>query len=197
MKKSIFITIVLVMLGWAVYEFISSSNEQSSEGKDKITAIPENDSTENNAVEVEESDEIGTKKGELAPDFELTTLDGEQVKLSDYKGERVMLNFWATWCPPCRAEMPDMEKFQQNKDVQVLAVNLTETEASQEAVENFADELGVTFTIPLDEDYDVAMEYGVMAYPTTYMIDSNGRIQFVMMGAMNYENMVQQFEMMQ
>ena len=115
MKKSIFITIVLVMLGWAVYEFIFSSNEQSSEGEDKITAIPENDSIENNAVEVEESDEIGTKKGELAPDFELTTLDGEQVKLSDYKGERVMLNFWATWCPPCRAEMPDMEKFNRIK----------------------------------------------------------------------------------
>src|SRR5699024_9680896 len=131
MKKSIFIAIVLVMLGWAVYEFISSSNEQSDQEENKITAIPEEDTAEIDSTAVEESDEIATKKGELAPDYELTTLDGEQVKLSDYKGERVMLNFWATWCPPCRAEMPDMEKFQQNKDVQVLAVNLTETEASK------------------------------------------------------------------
>src|SRR5699024_11784063 len=58
--------------------------------------------------------------------FKLQTIDGEQVKLSDYRGEKVILNFWATWCPPCRAEMPDMQKFHADHDATILAVNLTE-----------------------------------------------------------------------
>lgn len=181
MKKMIFIAVVSIMLGWAVYEFAFSSKEQA----------------ESSAHVVEESDEIGIRKGELAPDFELTTLDGETVKLSDYKGQRVMLNFWATWCPPCRAEMPDMQKFQSDKDVQVLAVNLLETESSPDKVQEFIDELKLTLTVPLDEVSAVSNEYEIMAYPTSFMIDSNGRIQFIVMGALNYDYMVQQFEMMQ
>ena len=181
MKKAIFVAIVMGMLGWTVYEFVFASKEKAP----------------NDLIEVEESNEVGIHKGELAPDFELTTLDGETVKLSDYKGKRVMLNFWATWCPPCRAEMPDMQKFQENKDVQVLAVNLTETESDPNNVQKFVDELNLTLTTPMDTESAVSNEYNVVAYPTTYMIDSNGRIQFIMMGAMNYDFMVQQFEMMQ
>ena len=192
MKKAILIAIVMGMLGWSVYEFLFASNEKTTQEENKLT-----NQQINNPVEVEESNEVGIRKGEIAPDFELTTLDGETVQLSDYKGKRVMLNFWATWCPPCRAEMPDMEKFQKNKDVQVLAVNLTETESNQDNVQKFVDELNLTLTTPLDAESAVSNEYKVMAYPTTYMIDSNGHIQFVMMGAMNYDYMVQQFEMMQ
>lgn len=192
MKKAILIVIVMGMLGWSVYEFLFASNEKTTQEENKLTS-----QQINNPVEVEESNEVGIRKGEIAPDFELTTLDGETVQLSDYKGKRVMLNFWATWCPPCRAEMPDMEKFQKNKDVQVLAVNLTETESNQDNVQKFVDELNLTLTTPLDDQSAVSNEYKVMAYPTTYMIDSNGRIQFITMGAMNYDFMVQQFEMMQ
>lgn len=192
MKKGILIVIITGMLGWTVYEFIFASNEKTNQDENRLTA-----QQLNNSGEVEESNKIGIRKGELAPDFELTTLDGKTVKLSDYKGKRVMLNFWATWCPPCRAEMPDMQKFQKNKDVQVLAVNLTETESSLDTVQKFVDDLYLTLTTILDEESTVSNEYEVMAYPTTYMIDSNGHIQFVTMGAMNYDFMVQQFEMMQ
>ncbi|WP_060209982.1 peroxiredoxin family protein [Sporosarcina koreensis] len=188
MKKAILILLVVGMLGWSVYEFVISS-----EGGIK-TSEYENGNIGEKSVE---SDEVGIRKGQLAPDFELKTLDGKTIKLSDYKGQRVMLNFWATWCPPCRAEMPDMQKFQEKKDVQILAVNLSETESNPESVQNFVDELGLTLTIPLDADSAVSNEYQVMAYPTTYMIDSNGRIQFIMLGAMNYDFMVQQFEMME
>ncbi len=192
MKKTIFIAIVMGMLGWSIYEFVFPSNEKATREKNNQTG-----QQINNSEEVEETNKVGIRKGELAPDFELTTLDGETVKLSDYKGKRVMLNFWATWCPPCRAEMPDMEKFQKNKDIQVLAVNLTETESNPNKVQKFIDELSLTLTIPLDNESAVSNEYQVMVYPTTYMIDSNGQIQFVTMGAMNYDFMVQQFEMMQ
>ena len=192
MKKMIFVALIMGALGWTVYEFVFASKEEVTQEESGNTSQQIND-----LVEVEESDKVGIRKGELAPDFELSTLDGETVKLSDYKGQRVMLNFWATWCPPCRAEMPDMQKFQKNKDVQVLAVNLTETESDPDNVQEFMDELNLTLTTPLDVESAISNEYNVVAYPTTYMIDSNGRIQFIMMGAMNYDFMVQQFEMMQ
>lgn len=191
MKKTLLILLVVGMFGWTLYEFVISANSQD----DMITSDdPVKEKTKEQPVE---SDEEGIQEGQLALDFELETLDGETVKLSDYRGQRVMLNFWATWCPPCRAEMPDMQKFQDNQDVQILAVNLTETEAGRAQVENFMDELNLSMTVPMDEESAVSTDYSVMAYPTTYMIDSNGRIQSVMMGAINYDLMVQQFEMMQ
>jgi len=190
MKKVILILIVVGMLGWAVYEFVISSIEGDTV---KISEYENG----NVGEEVTESSEVGLRKGQLAPDFELKTLDGETVKLSDYKGQRVMLNFWATWCPPCRAEMPDMQRFQENKDVQVLAVNLLETESNPDNVQEFIDELKLTLTVPMDEKSAVSSQYQVVAYPTSFMIDSNGRIQSVVAGALNYDFMVQEFEMMQ
>src|SRR5690625_3637095 len=173
------------MLGWAVYEFVSTSEEPLA---------PDHDN--NNADITAEKDEIGIDKGYIAPDFELTTLDGEVMKLSDYRGQRVMLNFWGSWCPPCRAEMPDMQKFYENKDVAVLAVNLIETERHPDDVQDFVDEFGITFPIPIDEESAVGNYYQVIAYPTTLMIDSSGRIQARFRGPLNYDIMVQQFEMM-
>ena len=198
MKKAILIIIVVGMLGWAVYEFVISSNGNDTQKiEDEFVVSSNGNDAQKIEVEVAESNEIGIRKGQLAPDFELKTLDGETVKLSDYKGQRVMLNFWATWCPPCRAEMPDMQKFQENKDVQVLAVNLLETESNPDNVQEFINELKLTLTVPLDELSAVSNEYQIIAYPTSYMIDSNGRIQSVVLGALNYDFMVQKFEMMQ
>src|SRR5690625_7728587 len=105
MKRWIIVVVIVGLVGWAVYDFAS------------------------NQMAVEEDPEVGLEKGNLAPDFELETVEGETVSLSDFRGEKVLLNFWATWCPPCRAEMPDMQKFHENHEIGViLAVNLTETE---------------------------------------------------------------------
>ena len=184
MKKTIFIIVVIGVLGWAGYDFISTNNTSSNEH------IGEQQSKET----VVESDEIGLERGEIAPDFELQTLDGETVKLSDLKGEKVMVNFWATWCPPCRAEMPDMQKFHENTEVKILAVNLIETESSPEVVPEFLEELGLTFQVLLDDESKLANDYKIAAYPTSFMIDSNGRIQFKTLGAINYDIMIQEFE---
>lgn len=108
-----------------------------------------------------------------------------------------MINFWATWCPPCRAEMPDMEKFYQDKDIVVLAVNLTDTENSLEDVKEFSDEYGLTFPILLDTDLETASLYSIQPLPTSYMVDSNGIIRNMAFGALNYDLMVQEFERMQ
>ena len=195
MKKGILIVIIIGMLGWAVFDFISSSRERADEGNitssDSITSLPLDDSNSNADEVVVESDEIGLERGKIAPDFEVTTLDGEQAKLSDFRGGRVMLNFWATWCPPCRAEMPDMQKVYDEEDVTILAVNMTGTESGEDVVAEFVDDFELTFPILMDETSDIMNTYEIQAYPTTYMIDSDGRIQFVALGAMNHEQMLQ------
>lgn len=187
MKKTIFIIIIVGVLGWVGYDFISSNDTDNETN----TGAQQNEET------VVESDEIGLEKGEIAPDFELQTLNGETVKLSDLRGERVMVNFWATWCPPCRAEMPDMQKLHETTDIKILAVNLIDTESSPEVVPEFLDELGLTFPVLLDEESELANEYKIVAYPTSFMIDSNGRIQFKVLGAINYDIMIQEFEKME
>lgn len=131
----------------------------------------------------------GLKIGAKAPDFELKTLTGETVKLSSLKGKKVMLNFWATWCPPCKAEMPDMEKFykEAGKDVVILAVNID----PQLDVKGFVDQYGITFSILLDETDKVNENYQILSIPTTYFIDSKGVIQNKYTGAMTLDAMKQ------
>ena len=175
MKKIIPLIIVIAMFSWAVYEFIGSPTEQE---------------------ELTETDEVGLNKNQIAPNFQLTTLDGQEVSLTDYRGQRVMLNFWATWCPPCRAEMPDMQQFYQKEDITILAINLTASEKNEDVVVEFVDELGLTFPILMDKEADVVNSYQVQAYPTTYMIDSEGRIQFITQGPMNHDQMLQQLTKM-
>ncbi|PRS47915.1 TlpA family protein disulfide reductase [Bacillus sp. MZGC1] len=119
---------------------------------------------------------IGLEKGDQAPDFELKTLDGQKASLSDYQGKKVLVNFWATWCKPCRTEMPDLDAIRSEYDqVEVLAVNLTTTEKSVDHVAAFADELKLSFPILLDQK-GIQARYQVLSYPTTYILDEKGRI---------------------
>lgn len=186
-KRIMIVAIVVGMFGWAIYDF--TSKEQSTVSKD------EGQRTEIQGESVESVEE-GLEVGQQAPDFKVETLQGEKTSLSNYKGERVMLNFWATWCPPCRAEMPDMQKFHENKDITILAVNLTATEAKMDDVNAFKDEYELSFPILLDRENDISTLYQIRPIPTTYMIDSKGIIRHKSLGAMNYERMVQQFESM-
>ncbi|WP_120461936.1 peroxiredoxin family protein [Paenibacillus aceti] len=127
---------------------------------------------------------------QAAPDFELTDLDGNAVRLSNYRGSTVVLNFWATWCRVCQAEMPHMEKFyreQGGEDVTILSVNATRQERNANLVGEYADKEGLTFPIVLDKSGEVLKEYSVTAYPTTYIIDSSGMIRERYLGAISYE----------
>jgi peroxiredoxin len=143
----------------------------------------------------------GLTKGDRPPDFALTTLDGEEVNLSDYRGKKVIVNFWATWCPPCKAEMPHMEKYYEKnskkENVEILAVNLTSQDDGKKAVEQFVDGYKLTFPILMDEKGDVGDQYRAFTIPTTYMIDTNGIIQHKILGPMNEDmmgKMIQQME---
>ena len=124
----------------------------------------------------------GLEVGEAAPDFTVQDLDGNAVKLSDYRGKPVILNFWATWCAPCRVEMPEFQAvYEKNQDIglEILAVNRDET---REQVVDFFDEFGLTFTPLLDQGALVAEQYQVFNMPTTYFLDENGVVTAVHRG---------------
>ncbi|MFS0688686.1 TlpA disulfide reductase family protein [Sporosarcina sp. 179-K 8C2 HS] len=183
MKRTVVGLLMIALIGWVLYDFIEKKVSEPDSGRTPVI------STNTETADSEALDSVGVSRGQIAPDFELQTLDGETTRLSDYRGQRVFINFWATWCPPCRAEMPDIQKISEDGDVVVLAVNLAYTERNQNDAAKFIEELGLTFPIPLEEDGKLAEQYRVFAYPTSYLIDSEGRVQFVAMGAMNYDMM--------
>ncbi|MCU0480413.1 MAG: TlpA family protein disulfide reductase [Anaerolineae bacterium] len=114
-----------------------------------------------------------TNIGDVAPDFTTTTPTGDPIRLSDFRGQVVFLNFWATWCGPCRIEMPLFQRFYDQTDVTILAVNNRET---ADQVMTFADQIRITFPLALDESGTIQDQYYVQAYPMTYIIDANGVI---------------------
>ncbi|MFH0887295.1 MAG: TlpA disulfide reductase family protein [bacterium] len=116
-------------------------------------------------------------KRQLAYDFSLPNLNGKQVKLSSFRGKIVLLNFWASWCPPCREEMPSIEnlfKKMKGKDFKILAVSLDEGGA--DVVKKFIAKNRYTFPVLLDPDNNAAGKYGIYSIPTTYIIDKQGYI---------------------
>ena len=125
----------------------------------------------------------GPEIGKLAPDFELSNLDGQVVSLSDFRGKPVLLNFWATWCGPCRFEMPFIQKMYEElsgEGLVILAVNLQENPAR---VKKFVENLGFTFPVLLATNQEVSLAYNIRYIPTTFFVDKNGIIQDIKMGA--------------
>ncbi|MBU9674395.1 TlpA family protein disulfide reductase [Planococcus sp. CP5-4] len=153
------------------------------------------DTSSSSANAQDESLTEGLSVGQAAPDFTLTDQNGETVKLSDYQGKKVILNFWATWCPPCRAEMPHMQEFHENNadgDVEVLAVNLTAQDNGDEAIQSFIDQFGLTFSIPMDETGSTAQTYQIRTVPTTYILNTKGEIAQKIVGPMDEQIMKEQ-----
>ena len=120
---------------------------------------------------------VGDVRGVPAPDFELASLDGRKVKLSDYRGKAVLLNFWATWCSPCKVEMPwfvDLQKKYGNDGLVVLGIAMDDSDNSK--IAQFASEMGVNYPVLLGTD-KISEQYGnVQFLPTTFYIDREGRI---------------------
>ena len=201
MKKLILVVVFVLMFGWAVYEFVGDSDtatvEENAGNESEIETSGEEGASVSSDIAVDgNSGTEGLDFGDMAPDVKLKTMDGEEVHLSDFRGERVMLNFWGTWCPPCRAEMPDMEDFHQNTDIKIVAVNLIETETSIDDVHAFIEDYGLTFSVYTDEGNAAAEAYRIQPIPTSYLINSDGTIHNKAFGALNYELMIQEFEKM-
>jgi peroxiredoxin len=125
-------------------------------------------------------------------DFTLSDLDGNKVSLKDFRGKNVYLNFWATWCPPCRKEMPAIEKvYQEYKDkgLVVLTIDIGE---DKETVKNFIKDNKYNFKVLLDSDQNIASQYNISAIPVSYFINKDGSIATKRVGALE-ENEMRQY----
>jgi peroxiredoxin len=124
------------------------------------------------------------RQGFLAPDFTLEALDGGSTQLSSLQGKAVLVNFWASWCAPCKSEMPAMQRVYQDyqdRGFTILAVNATSQDSRQQAAA-FASDNGLTFPILLDTEGKIAAQYQVRALPTTFFVDREGNIHDMLIG---------------
>ncbi|TDF99306.1 thiol-disulfide oxidoreductase ResA [Paenibacillus piri] len=124
-------------------------------------------------------------EGSKAPDFALAGLDGKKHQLSDFKGKTVVVNFWGTFCPPCKNEMPAIQHQYDKRNVQqveFLGLNLGESKIT---VQNFVEQYKISFPILLDDNEEIRKRYGVMQYPTTFFIGPDGKIAKIRIGEMD------------
>jgi len=124
--------------------------------------------------------------GQIAPDFQYTMPDGNPHMLSQLRGKKVLLNFWATWCGPCRSEMPDLQKaLGEVRDSSVVVLGVNKAQELKE-IAPFADELRISFPLIANPAGDIAGRYGAQNLPTSYFINSDGTIGLKKTGVMNY-----------
>ncbi len=134
-----------------------------------------------------------------APDFAVYTLDGEQVRLSDSLGENIVVNFWATWCPPCKAELPDFQKaYEKYSDfAEFMMINLNDQkDETSEKVKAFKEENGYTFPVYMDSDHSAAFAYGVRSVPMTLFINEKGEIIKGHMGMIDKRGLFEGIDML-
>lgn len=126
--------------------------------------------------------EVSPKAGSLAPDFLLETLEGGEIRLSDLRGQGVIVNLWATWCGPCRREMPQFvaayDRYQE-EGLEIIAVNVQESES---IIRPFAEDFGIDFPVALDRRGEVSEECRIIGLPTTFFVDRRGVIRDVFQG---------------
>ena len=175
LKAALSVAAVILLIAVAVFAYNALSKEVKPDSGAQLP-LEQND----------ESDKGADK--EKAPDFTVVDLDGKNVKLSDMIGSPVVLNFWASWCPPCKSEMPEFEAVYKELggDVQFMMVDMTDgVQETKEMGAKYVQEQGFTFPVFFDTEYEGALMYGIRAIPTTFFIDREGYIITSAQGAMD------------
>ena len=192
-KKTVLI-IVLVFVALMVGASVLYNNLGASLAPSQLATQPP-------ATEVPEATEIPGQtqpEPQKAPDFTVFDLDGNEVHLTDYFGKPIVLNFWASWCGPCKMEMPDFnEKYQElGEDIQFLMVNMTDGDRETvEIASEFVAEQGYSFPVFYDTAQHAAMVYGVYSLPTTFFIDAEGYPVAYAAGAIDSDALQQGIDM--
>ncbi|MBS5787772.1 MAG: redoxin domain-containing protein [Clostridioides difficile] len=193
---------IMTYTGWinslTGYLNTNGNNQSISQKSDKNNAKEDKDEEKGSSKDddVSDSNSEQAKPGELpAYDFTLLDQNGKEHKLSEYKGKVVFLNFWATWCPPCIEEMPHIEElykeYNLNKDeVVILGVTGIRDQTEQE-IKDFLDENNYTFPTVIDKTGEIFTNYNISSYPTTFMIDKDGKIYGYTVGALSKDIMKQ------
>lgn len=182
-KKILGTALLVFMVSMAIFGFMDTEEKATNpeqENSDGAGIVPPG--------------EKGIEEGKVAPDFEVETLSGDTFRLSDLRGQKVIMNFWASWCGPCKEEMPEMQEFYEEygDQVEVVAVNLTGNDTSIEGVQAYIDQHGYTYPVPLDKDSEIQDQYAIYNIPTTYFIGTDGKVQQPpKLGPMSYDYMVE------
>lgn len=124
-----------------------------------------------------------------APELTLEDLSGKSVSLKDHLGSIVLVNLWATWCPPCREEMPTLQSFYEKYKADGFVLIAINQEETSDVVEPFVKEFGLTFPVWLDIDYQAQREFNTMNLPSSYVIDRNGRVRLTWIGGISKKNL--------
>ena len=187
MKKYLIVLILAIVIGGSIFT-LNKYNTSNSKSNSSVGGTNKGSTTQNNiSLQPIETNPNATKT--KAIDFKLKDLNGKELSLSDLKGKKVFLNFWATWCPPCKAEMPEIEKLYQetkNSNLVIVAVEIGEPLST---VKPFINSNKYNFKVLIDPDQKVAAQYNITSIPTSYFIDVDGNIITKNIGGMNIDQM--------
>ncbi len=179
-----YLVIALLVIAVAWVGYTAYDNNQTKKAQQEAQEKAQQERVNKQQEQTTTADETIAQQPDVvyAPDFEAANLGGQKETLSSYQGKKVVLNFWASWCPPCKAEMPHMVDFQNQHaadlNTEIVAVNLTQQEKSGiGGIKKFVDEYGLNFPVLLDETGAIATQYGIITIPTTFILNEDGAIE--------------------
>ncbi len=195
-KKWIYGAILAILILGLIYLLWNRNTdrlENTNSEEDRVTVEDDPKLEDEEAEEARDPSEFpDIAVGEKLPDFTLQNLKGENINLRELEGKIVILNFWATWCPYCVQEMPDLNKLdKENEDLIVVAVNVNEKKS---IVEEYIKDGGYDFQVVLDEEGEISINYMATNLPSTYFINEEGLFVGRVVGGMDYEGMLEAVE---